>query len=165
MRIAIGSDKVGYQLKLDLIEHLQKQSSVNVEIEDFGVEFNEDIDYPDIGLIVAESIANGKNDRGILICGTGIGMAITANKVPGVCAANVSDSYSAERSRKSNNAQVITFGALTIGVALAKSLVDIWLISEFQGGQSIKKTNRIGEIEKKYFKYIHCPFAENFLKS
>ncbi len=152
MKIAIGSDNLGYSLKQSLVEHLQNQSLVKVEIDDFGVNLNEDIDYPDTGLKVAESIINGKNERGILICGTGIGMAITANKVPGVYAANVSDSYSAERARKSNNAQIITFGALTIGVALAKSLIDIWLVSEFQGGQSTRKTDKIVEIEKKYNK-------------
>ena len=152
MKIAIGSDKLGYSLKQSLIEHLRKQSLVEVEIEDFGVSSNEDVDYPNTGLKVAESIASGKNERGILICGTGIGMAITANKVPGVYAANVSDSYSAERARKSNNAQIITFGALTIGVALANSLIDIWLVSEFQGGQSTRKTDKIIEIEKKFYK-------------
>jgi ribose 5-phosphate isomerase B len=152
MKIAIGSDKLGYSLKQSLIEYLQKQTALLIECEDFGVSQNEDIDYPNIGLAVAESIASGKNDRGILICGTGIGMAITANKVPGVYAANVSDSYSAERARKSNNAQIITFGALTIGIALAKSLVDIWLVSEFQGGQSTQKITKISEIEKIYCK-------------
>ena len=150
MKIAIGSDKSGFQLKQNLIEHLKKQSLVQAEIQDFGVDLDNDVDYPDIGLLVAESISNGENQRGILICGTGIGMAITANKVPGVYAANVSDSYSAERARKSNNAQIITFGALTVGIALAKSLVDIWLVSEFQGGQSTRKIEKIKEIEKKY---------------
>ena len=150
MKIAIGSDKLGVQLKQSLIEHLKEQSLVQVDIQDFGVNLGEDVDYPDIGFLVAESISKGMNDRGILICGTGIGMAITANKVPGVYAANVSDSYSAERARKSNNAQVITFGALTIGTELAKSLIDIWLISEFQGGRSKRKTDKIVEIENKY---------------
>ena len=150
MKIAIGSDKLGVQLKQSLIEHLKEQSLVQVDIQDFGVNSGEDVDYPDIGFLVAESISKGLNDRGILICGTGIGMAITANKVPGVYAANVSDSYSAERARKSNNAQVITFGALTIGTELAKSLIDIWLISEFQGGRSKRKTDKIVEIENKY---------------
>jgi ribose 5-phosphate isomerase B len=150
MKIAIGSDRFGFQLKRSLIEHLQAQELVQVEIQDFGVGSEEDVDYPDIGLLVAESIANGSNQRGILICGTGIGMAITANKVPGVYAANVSDSYSAERARKSNNAQIITFGGLTVGAALANSLVDIWLVSEFQGGRSIRKVEKIKEIEKKF---------------
>ena len=150
MKLAIGSDKFGVQLKQALIEHLQIQSFVQVEIQDFGVNLDNDLDYPDIGLLVAESISKGFNQRGILICGTGIGMAISANKVPGVYAANVSDSYSAERARKSNNAQIITFGALTVGIALAKSLVDIWLVSEFQGGQSTRKIEKIKEIEKKY---------------
>jgi ribose 5-phosphate isomerase B len=150
MKIAIGSDKLGAQLRRSLIEHLQKQSLVKVEIQDFGVGEDDEQDYPDIGLLVAESIANGTNQRGILICGTGIGMAITANKVPGVYAANVSDSYSAERARKSNNAQVITFGALTVGVALANSLIDIWLVSEFQGGRSTRKVEKIKDIEAKY---------------
>lgn len=150
MKIAIGSDKLGAQLRMNLIEHLQKQSFVQVEIQDFGVDEDDEQDYPDIGLLVAESIANGTNQRGILICGTGIGMAITANKVPGVYAANVSDSYSAERARKSNNAQIITFGALTVGTALAKSLIDIWLVSEFQGGRSTRKVDKIKQIETKY---------------
>jgi ribose 5-phosphate isomerase B len=150
MKIAIGSDKLGTQLRLSLIEHLQKQSAVEVEIQDFGVAEDDEQDYPDIGLLVAESIASGENQRGILICGTGIGMAITANKVPGVYAANVSDSYSAERARKSNNAQIITLGALTVGTSLAKSLVDIWLVSEFQGGRSTRKVEKIKLIETKY---------------
>ena len=150
MKIAIGSDKLGVQLKLSLIEHLKTQSLVQVEIQDFGINLENDLDYPDIGLLVAESIASGLNQRGILICGTGIGMAITANKVPGIYAANVSDSYSAERARKSNNAQIITLGALTVGVALAKSLIDIWLVSEFQGERSKRKIEKIYEIEKKY---------------
>ena len=150
MKIAIGSDELGVQLKLSLIEHLKTQSFVQVEIQDFGVNLDNDLDYPDIGLLVAESIASGLNQRGILICGTGIGMAITANKVPGIYAANVSDSYSAERARKSNNAQIITLGALTVGVALAKSLIDIWLVSEFQGERSKRKIEKIYEIEKKY---------------
>lgn len=150
MKIAIGSDKLGVQLKQSLIEHLKIQSLVQVEIQDYGVNFEDDLDYPDIGFSVAESISKGLNDRGILICGTGIGMAITANKIPGVYAANVSDSYSAERARKSNNAQIITLGALTIGEALAKSIIDIWLVSEFQGGQSKRKVEKIMEIEKKF---------------
>lgn len=150
MKIAIGSDKLGVQLRLSLIDHLKKQSLLQVEVQDFGVNLDDDVDYPDIGLLVAESIASGENKRGILICGTGIGMAITANKVPGIYAANVSDSYSAERARKSNNAQIITLGALTVGVALAKSLIDIWLVSEFQGGQSTRKIEKIIAIEKKY---------------
>jgi ribose 5-phosphate isomerase B len=150
MKIAIGSDNLGGQLRLSLIDHLQKQSPVEVEIQDFGVNLDNDVDYPNIGLLVAESIANGSNQRGILICGTGIGMAITANKVPGVYAANVSDSYSAERARKSNNAQIITLGALTVGVALAKTLIDVWLVSDFQGGQSTRKINKIMEIENKF---------------
>lgn len=151
MKIAIGSDQLGIQLRLSLIEHLKMQTLVQAQVQDFGVNLENDVDYPDIGLLVAESIASGLNQRGILICGTGIGMAITANKVPGVYAANVSDSYSAERARKSNNAQIITLGALTVGVALAKSLLDIWLVSEFQGGGSKKKVEKIYKIEEKYY--------------
>jgi ribose 5-phosphate isomerase B len=150
MKIAIGSDQLGIQLRLSLIEHLKMQTLVQAQVQDFGVNLENDMDYPDIGLLVAESIASGLNQRGILICGTGIGMAITANKVPGIYAANVSDSYSAERARKSNNAQIITLGALTVGVALAKSLIDIWLVSEFQGERSKRKIEKIYEIEKKY---------------
>ena len=151
MRICLGSDESGYELKETLKEYLMEQELISLEhIEDMGVFDKTPVDYPDVALRVAEAIANGTFDRGILVCGTGIGMAIAANKVPGVRAAQVCDPYSAERARKSNNAQVITFGALTIGKAVALSLLKIWLESEFQDGRSTRKVEKINGIDEKY---------------
>ncbi len=104
--------------------------------------------YPDIAVEVARAIKAGKHERGILICGTGIGMSISANKVPGIRAAQCHDTYSAERARKSNNAQIISLGARVIGVELAKTIVSAWLESEFDGGNSAPKVERIGYYEQ-----------------
>jgi ribose 5-phosphate isomerase B len=146
MRIALGSDHLGAILKNEIVVLLRERE---VEFRDFGVNAGETIDYPDIAEKVAEAIHKQEFDRGILICGTGIGMAIAANKVPGIRAAVVHDSYSAERSRKSNNAQILTMGALIIGPQLARQLVSIWLNSEFQGGGSARKVEKIGRIESR----------------
>ena len=148
-RIALGCDHNAFRLKELIKEHLK---SLGRDVEDYGVHSEDPVDYPDIAERVAEAIAEGKHDRGILICGTGLGMAISANKVPGVYAATCHDAYSAERARKSNNAQVITFGAQVIGPELARALVDVWLDSEFQGGRSQPKVDKIRKIEEKYSK-------------
>jgi ribose 5-phosphate isomerase B len=108
--------------------------------------------YPDIAHALAKRIAEGETDRGILICGTGIGMAIVANKIPGVRAACAHDPYSAERARKSNDAQIITFGAQIVGATLASVLLDHWLASEFGGGRSTPKVEKIMAIDDKYRK-------------
>lgn len=149
MKIIIGSDELGYDLKEVIKNHLTEKG---IEVVDAGVYDKNPVDYPDIALSVAEKIANNEFERGILICGTGIGMAITANKVPGVRAAQCHDVYSAERARKSNNAQIMTMGALVVGVELAKKLVDVWLESEFQGGRSIRKVDKINNVDKKFRK-------------
>ena len=143
--IAIGADEAGVALKQRLIDELQR---AGIEVADYGCGEDETVDYPDVALAVAEAIAAGEHSRGILICGTGIGMAIAANKVPGVYAAQVHDPYSAERSRKSNNAQVMTLGARVVGQELAVSLVRIWLESEFQGGASARKVAKIAAAER-----------------
>lgn len=148
MKIAIGSDHLGLELK-NIIRDFLREKEINVE--DFGTMSKEPIDYPDIAEKVAKVVAKGEYDRGILICGTGIGMAIAANKVKGIRAAVCHDLYSAERSRKSNNAQIMTMGALIIGPELAKKLVELWLNSEFQGGRSERKVKRIMEIEAENF--------------
>ncbi|AGB19725.1 ribose 5-phosphate isomerase B [Thermoanaerobacterium thermosaccharolyticum] len=150
MKIIIGSDELGYDLKEIIKNHLTNKG---IEVVDAGVYDKNPVDYPDIALSVAEKIANNEFERGILICGTGIGMAITANKVPGVRAAQCHDVYSAERARKSNNAQIMTMGALVVGVELAKKLVDVWLESEFQGGRSIRKVDKINNVDKKFRKF------------
>ena len=150
IRVAIGSDNLGFKLKQELTAFLQEQNDVPVKVSDLGVFNTDPVDYPDIAVKVAESIVSGQCDRGILICGTGIGMAIAANKVSGIRAAQVSDPYQAERARKSNNAQIITMGALTIGSEVAKKLVSIWLKSEFQGGKSAIKVGKINALDDRY---------------
>jgi len=148
MKIAVGSDHFGLGLKNVVCEFLKEKG---VEYKDFGVMTEEPIDYPDKAKEVAEAVASEEFDRGILICGTGIGMAMAANKVKGIRAACCHDVYSAERSRKSNNAQIMTMGAYVIGAELAKMLVDAWLRSEFQGGRSTRKVAKIMQIEKEQF--------------
>ncbi|HZP00662.1 MAG TPA: ribose 5-phosphate isomerase B [Terriglobia bacterium] len=147
MRIAIGSDHLGLPLKEEIVKLLRERK---VDFEDYGVRTPEKVDYPDIAETVATAVQRGEFDRGILVCGTGIGMAIAATKVQGIRAAVVHDAYSAERSRKSNNAQIMAMGSLIIGSQLARSLVAIWLESEFQGGESARKVEKINQIEKKF---------------
>ena len=147
MNIAIGSDHLGLELKQLLKEHIQAQGHA---CDDLGTLTHDAVDYPDIALRVAEDIAAGKHERGILICGTGIGMAIVANKVPGVRAAQVSDVYQAERARKSNDAQIMTLGAQVVGSELAKMLVDVWLRSEYAGGRSAPKVDKIKAIDERF---------------
>ena len=153
MKIAIGCDELAYKLKEIIKAFMEEQSDVEIElVKDCGVEENESTDYPDIAERVAKSIMSGECDRGILICGTGIGMAIAANKFPGIRAAQVCDPYSAERARKSNNAQIMTLGALTLGPETAKYLVGIWLKCEFAGGRSTRKVDKINAIDETYRK-------------
>lgn len=149
MKIVIGCDNLAVGLKEKIKKHLEEKG---VDFVDIGVKEDETTDYPEIALEAAERVASNEFDRGILICGTGLGMAIAANKVPGVRAATVADVYSAERAMKSNNAQIITMGTLTVGPELAKMLVDAWLNSEFQGGRSLPKVEKINNIDTKYRK-------------
>jgi ribose 5-phosphate isomerase B len=147
MRIIIGSDHLGFPLKEILRAHL---AQAGYECDDLGVYDAGPVDYPDVAAALAEDVAAGKHDRGILICGTGIGMAIVANKVPGIRAAQVQDIYSAERAAKSNDAQIITLGALVTGPELAKKLVDAYLASEFAGGGSTRKVEKIKAMDERY---------------
>ncbi len=146
--LLIGSDEAGYELKETIKRHLM--ADLGMAVLDVGCHDTQAVDYPDVAEDLAGRIATGDHQRGILICGTGIGMAIAANKVPGVRAAQCHDTYSAERARKSNNAQVLTMGARVIGSELAKQIVDSWLNSEFAGGASARKVAKIGGIEEKY---------------
>ncbi|MBM5609380.1 ribose 5-phosphate isomerase B [Listeria ivanovii] len=146
MKIAIGCDEMGFELKQVLIARLKEK---NIEFTDFGSFENEKVLYPSIAEKVALEVKNNDYDRGILICGTGIGMAITANKIHGIRAAQIHDSYSAERARKSNDAHIMTMGALVIGPSLAVSLLDIWLDSNFSGGRSQAKVDLMEEIDQK----------------
>ncbi len=147
MKIAIGCDEAAYALKVEIMKHLEE---TGVQYDDFGANKGEVVLYPDVAKDVAEAVADGRYERGILVCGTGIGMAITANKVPGIRAAVCHDPFSTERSRKSNDAQIMCMGERVIGVELAKYLVDIWLKCDFAGGGSKPKVDRIMEVEQSY---------------
>lgn len=145
--IAIGCDEAAFELKEALAQHLRDSG---YEVKDFGVHENETADYPDVAVEVAEAVANGDHERAVLCCGTGLGMSITANKVPGVRAAQCHDVYSAERARKSNNAQVLTMGGRVIGPESAKTVLDAWMESEFQGGSSAPKVEKMEEVDRRY---------------
>lgn len=145
-KVAIGSDEAGFDMKEIVKKHLEAQG---FEVSDYRTS-PEPVDYPDVASAVAKDIAAHKADRGILICGTGIGMAIAANKVPGISAAQAHDTYSAERARKSNNAQIVTMGARVIGPELAKGIVDSFLTSEFQEGNSRRKVDKITALEQSF---------------
>lgn len=146
MRIIMGSDHFGFPLKEDLKRYLIELGHEPVDV---GAESADTpVDYPDVAVAVAERIAQHEFERGILICGTGAGMAIVANKVAGVRAVCAHDPYSAERARKSNNAQVITMGAQIIGTALGRQVLDHWLASEYTGGRSAPKVEKIEALDR-----------------
>ncbi len=145
MTIAIGCDEAAYTLKETLKAMLEAQGHA---VQDYGTREGETAAYPDVAIAVAEAVAAGRHERAVLLCGTGIGVAISANKVPGVRAAQCHDTYSAERARKSNNAQIICMGARVIGPELAKSILAAWLASEFEGGRSAAKVDRIIAYER-----------------
>lgn len=149
MKIAIGCDEAGCGLKHIIIDLLQKEG---IEVSDEGCRDDEVVLYPNIAERVANIVADGEADRGILICGTGIGMAMAANKVKGIRAAVCHDPFSTERSRKSNDAQIMCMGARVIGPELAKMLVKLWLTCDFAGGGSAPKVEAIKQMEEKYFK-------------
>jgi xylulokinase len=143
-RLAIGADDAGLPLKKVIAAYLDERG---IAYRDVGVHNADPVDYPDVARVVAEGVRDRRYDRGILICGTGIGMAIAANKVRGVRAAQAHDVYSAERARKSNDAQVLTMGARVIGPELAKLIVRTWLESEFVGGASARKVAKIDALD------------------
>ena len=149
MKIAIGCDEAGCGLKHIIIDLLQKEG---IEVTDEGCRDDEVVLYPNIAERVANIVADGAADRGILICGTGIGMAMAAYKVKGIRAAVCHDPFSTERSRKSNDAQIMCMGARVIGPELAKMLVKLWLTCDFAGGGSAPKVEAIKQMEEKYFK-------------
>lgn len=150
MKIAIGCDIAAFELKKVVINYLKQNG---FEYVDMGTTAADDrTNYPIIAEKVGRAILEGGFDRGILLCGTGIGMCITANKIPGIYAALCHDCYSAERARKSNNAQIITMGARVIGPELAKTILNTWLESEFTEGPSSKNVSIVMQIDQKYRK-------------
>lgn len=147
MKIGIGADLNGFTLKEEVKKFIEETTEHSVE--DFGSASCVDVDYPEVSYDVAKAVSEGKVDRGILICGTGIGVAISANKYPGIRAATVHDVYSAERAQLSNNAQIMTMGSQIIGVEVAKKVVEAYLNVEWAKG-SERKVNKIIGIEKKF---------------
>src|SRR3990172_1818430 len=140
MRIAVGADINGYELKEVVKAHLAAQGH---EVIDFGVDGGQDVDYPEVAEPVARAVARGEVERAVLVCGTGLGMALVAHKVRGVRAAPVTDPYSAERAMRSNDARVLCLGGLVTGRNVAPLLVDHWLSGEFAGGNSGRKVAKI----------------------
>lgn len=144
MKIGIGADHGGYELKKIIKEHLVKN---DIEVIDYGTDSDASVDYPDFGRAVAQAVVSEEVDRGIIICGTGIGISIAANKVKGVRAALCTDSYMAQMSMEHNNANVLALGARVLGEGLALDIVNTWINSKFQAGRHERRVNKISEIE------------------
>lgn len=143
--IAIGCDHGGYELKLAIIKHLNEKG---IEVKDFGCDSTNSVDYPDYAYPVAKAVADGEFEKGILICGTGIGMSIAANKVRGVRCALCSDTFSAHATREHNDSNVLALGARVTGQNLALDIVDTWLQAEFMGMRHTQRIDKISAIEK-----------------
>ena len=144
MKIAVGCDHGGVEHKKEIVKHLRERG---FEVEDFGTNDGSSVDYPDIALPVAQSVADGKNDLGILVCGTGIGMSLAANKVKGIRAAAVSEHFSAKYTRLHNNSNILCLGGRVIGIGTALELVDIFVDTEFEGGRHQRRVDKITAIE------------------
>ena len=144
MKIAIGCDHGGFEHKNAIAEHLKERG---FQVTDFGIYENKSVDYPEIALKVANSVAAGENTLGILVCGTGIGMSMAANKVNGIRAAAVSDHFSAKYTRLHNNANILCLGGRVIGIGTALELADLFVDTEYEGGRHQKRLQMITEIE------------------
>lgn len=146
-KIALACDHGGFVLKEEIRLFLQEQ---NYQFKDFGVYSEASVDYPDLALPVAQAIRAGEFDQGILLCGTGIGISIAANKVPGIRAALCGDTFSARASREHNDANILVLGGRVLGPGLAREIVQVWLEAEFTGGRHARRLDKIKAIEEKY---------------
>ena len=144
MKVAIGSDHRGYQVKRKIVELVQR---LGHDVIDCGTASDEAVDYPDFALPVASAVSEGQVDRGILICGTGIGMSMTANKVHGIRAALCHDDVTAETSRRHNYANVMCLSADLLGERLIDRMIEIWLTTQFDGGRHARRVDKIKKIE------------------
>lgn len=144
MTIAIGSDHGGFRLKEEIKNLLEEK---NLAYHDFGTHSTDSVDYPDIASSVAGAVVAGECDRGILICGTGIGISIAANKINGIRAALCHDVFSAQMSREHNDANILAMGERVIGPGLARAIVEKWLTTEFSGGRHAGRVCKISELE------------------
>lgn len=147
--IAIGCDHAGFPVKQKIIEHLKQ---LGYEYEDFGTYDLSSCDYPDYALAVAEAVSSGRCEKGIIVCGTGIGVSIVANKVKGIRCAHCTDAFSAKACREHNDANIITFGERISGIGVILDCVDLFLSTEFSGGRHSGRVEKIKKIEEKYFK-------------
>lgn len=145
MKVAIASDHGGINLRGEIIKLLEE---MGIQYEDFGCECASSVDYPDYALPVAKKVAAGEFDRGILICGTGIGMSIAANKVKGIRCALVHDVFSAIATRQHNDSNILAMGERVIGPGLAREIAKAWLSTEFEGGRHLNRLIKISDIEK-----------------
>lgn len=145
MKIGIGNDHVAVEMKNEIKKYLEEKGHI---VLDYGTDSTERCDYPIYGVKVARAVVSSKVDRGILICGTGVGISLAANKVKGIRAVVCSEPYSAVLSRQHNNTNILAFGARVIGTELAKMIVDSWLNAEFEGGRHQKRIDMLTEIEK-----------------
>lgn len=145
MKLAIGNDHVAVEMKREIKAHLEAQG---VEVVDVGTNEPGSFNYPISGYKVAKLVASGKVDGGVLICGTGVGISLAANKVEGIRACVCSEPFTARMSKQHNNANIIAFGARVVGIELAKMIVDEWLHAEFQGGRHQTRVDMITEIEQ-----------------
>lgn len=157
MKIAIASDHAGFDLKNELIEALKERQSKKVDeeliFEDFGTHDKSSTDYPTWGELVGEKVASKEFDRGLLVCGTGVGISLAANKVKGIRAVVCSDTYTAKMSREHNNSNVLSLGARVVGVGLAIDILNVWLDKKFEeGGRHQRRVDLISGIEDKNFK-------------
>jgi ribose 5-phosphate isomerase B len=146
MHVAIGADQGGFELKEKIIEYLIAEEH---QVLDLGIHELRSVDYPDIAESVARTVANGEAERGIAICGTGIGMSMAANKVRGIRAALCTDCYMARMAREHNDAQVLCLGGRVIGVGLALEIVGVFLTTEAQGGRHARRVSKINTLDEK----------------
>lgn len=144
MKIGIGSDHGGFDLKNIIVDYLKDKG---YDVHDYGTTVNERVDYPDYAKLVCDGILSGQEELGILICGTGLGMSIAANKIKGIRAACVSETFSASMARKHNDANVLCFGGRVVGDEVAKTIVDSFLLSEFEGGRHCGRVEKMMSFE------------------
>jgi ribose 5-phosphate isomerase B len=146
MRIGVGNDHSALELKAELVAFMQQMGH---EVVDFGTNSTDSCDYPVYGEKVARAVVAGEVDKGVLICGTGLGISLAANKVDGIRAAVCSEPFTAKMSRAHNDCNILSLGARVVGSELAKMIVETWLTTEFEGGRHQKRVDLISEIEKK----------------
>lgn len=143
--IAIGCDHGGFELKEAIAAHLKERG---LEFKDFGIYENKSVDYPEIAALVAKSVQSGECEKGILVCGTGIGMSLAANKFKGIRAAACSETFSAKYTRLHNDSNILCLGGRVIGPGVALEMVDLFVDTEFEGGRHCRRVDMIKELEK-----------------